>query len=54
MPPLTAELAPPVTRKLVSATPTSWSASEDLPIGDWAEQGRRLGTIGRASCRERV
>ena len=31
----------------VALTPTSWSAKETLHLGEWAEQGRRLGMIGR-------
>lgn len=31
----------------VALTTTSWSASAELGVPEWAEQGRRLGTIGR-------
>jgi len=33
----------------VSLTTTGWAASSELPLAEWAEQGRRLGTIGRAA-----
>jgi hypothetical protein len=31
-------------------TPTSWAAGRDLAVGEWVEQGRCLGAIGRASA----
>jgi hypothetical protein len=34
-------------RQAVSITATSWQPGTELELGEWAEQGRRLGTIGR-------
>jgi hypothetical protein len=42
----TARPAQPSTAAL---TTTSWSPPGDLPVGDWIEQGRWLGAVGRAS-----
>lgn len=32
----------------VAITPTSWTPRDELEGGEWAEQGRRLGGVGRA------
>ncbi|MGH2763853.1 MAG: hypothetical protein ACRDL4_12475 [Thermoleophilaceae bacterium] len=40
----------PADRLLSALTPTSWSAGRELEVAEWAEQGRWLGTIGRASA----
>src|SRR4051794_5335740 len=47
--PASAAAGTPVPTRRFSATPTSWAPLDDLPMGEWAEQGRRLGTIGRAA-----
>jgi hypothetical protein len=46
--PALAAAGTPGTTRRFAATPTSWTPLDDLPMGEWAEQGRRLGTIGRA------
>jgi hypothetical protein len=40
----------PAARTLTALTATSWSAGRELAIAEWVEQGRCLGTIGRASA----
>jgi hypothetical protein len=35
---------------LTALTPTSWAAGRELAVVEWVEQGRCLGTIGRASA----
>jgi hypothetical protein len=37
-------------RRASAITPTSWSAGGELAVGEWVEQGRWLGAIGRASA----
>ncbi|HEX8066846.1 MAG TPA: LmbU family transcriptional regulator [Thermoleophilaceae bacterium] len=31
----------------IAVSPTAWSPDDDLSLREWAEQGRRLGVIGR-------
>src|SRR5439155_23153814 len=33
----------------VAITPTSWEPCAELPLSEWAAQGRRLGIIGRGA-----
>ena len=41
--------AGPAQPSTAALTTTSWSPPGDLPVGDWIEQGRWLGAVGRAS-----
>lgn len=41
--------AGPAGRGHVALTPTSWNVNGTLDLGEWAEQGRRLGMIGRGA-----
>ena len=41
--------ARPAQPSSAALTTTSWSPPSDLPVGDWIEQGRWLGAVGRAS-----
>jgi hypothetical protein len=36
-------------RPRTSMTPVSWRPDPELPMREWAEQGRRLGVLGRAA-----
>jgi hypothetical protein len=40
----------PAPRPLTALTPTSWAAGCDLAVGEWVDQGRCLGAIGRGSA----
>jgi hypothetical protein len=40
----------PARQPLSGLTPTSWTAGRELAVGEWVEQGRFLGAIGRGSA----
>jgi hypothetical protein len=39
----------PATRSKVSLTATAWAPDDELGMREWADQGRRLGLIGRSA-----
>jgi hypothetical protein len=40
----------PARQPLSGLTPTSWTAGRELAVGEWVEQGRFLGAVGRGSA----